>query len=432
MQPTAPIRPEPRTRARPMANLAMRSLQCLLLGAALCSADAAQPAQPAQPAPQRCAIPGPVMGSSAWFDWDTHNSALPVSPVPWIALWGDSLTASRDFLDAALAQQGFSAATVLPSFIPAAVAVAGMPLPLKAACASAGWRSAFAHKENSHGAGAGFSKGLVSMRADSAGETIALDFRFPSPTIRVAELIVLYDKPQPDSALVLGIAVDGGAERLVPLSREAGRRLRIRPALPMASLRLRLVAGSLSLHGFAPRYQSKPTALADAMSVPGGLLRGWSQTDRRWFADPAGAASGYSLILVEYGTNEGAAADFSRDQYTAYLRSNLARLRSFAPRARCVLIGPPDRGLAGAAWPQASLRHALVHRQIALVQQLTAPEFDCEFWDWQAAMGGPGSALRWAAMDPPLMQPDLIHPTARGYRHSGRMFGQALRLDLQP
>lgn len=410
----------PGDRTQPMSVLVWRSLHGALLGACVSLVHAAELA------PAAC--PSLEAASTAWFSWDTQLSALPAPSVRHrIALWGDSLTASRDFLDAALEQQGIAAAAVQPSYIPAGIAVAGLRLPVKNACASAGWQSAFAHKEQA--AGAGFSKGLVSMRADRPGETIALDFRFPTASTRVAELIVLYDKPHPDSALVLGVAVDGGAERLIPLSRSEGHRLRIRPELPMASLRLRLVAGSITLHGFAPRYQSQPAALADVMSLPGGLLRAWSNADARWFAEPAGAAAGYSLIVLEYGTNEGAAAGFSRDKYLAYLRSNLSRLRSFAPRARCVLIGPPDRGLAGMAGPPASLRYAMVHRQIALAQRQISPEFGCEFWDWQAAMGGPGSAVRWAALNPPLMQQDLIHLTSRGYRLSGRMFADALQIN---
>lgn len=371
-------------------------------------------------APTRCEraeiLPGQYTGLSA-FDWSTQP-AKAGTPVPFrIGLWGDSLTSSPDFMDAALGASAIPAASVLPSFIQAGMKVAGLRLPLRASCATEGWQAAYAHKDPH--ATAGFSQGMLSMRAGSPGEAVFLDFRAPQPSTRVAALTVLYEKPAPDSSLLLAVSIDGAAEKLVSLSRVSGGTLAITPAQPMATIRLRVVSGQATLHGFVPRYEHPPVVVLDTMSVPGGLLRGWSHVDARIIA---GTLPDYDLVLVQYGTNEGAAPGFRNEKYRAYLHANLARLRLFYPRARCILIGPPDRGTLAPASPDA-LKNAFIHHQIAQAQQQVAPAYRCSFWNWQLAMGGPGAALRWFQMTPPRMQPDLTHMTAAGYAASGRLFG---------
>lgn len=373
----------------------------------------------------------PTRGNATQFQWSTQTggaSAGPTAPLR-IGLWGDSLTSAPDFMNAALAVSGIPAAKVLPSFIQAGMKVPGLSLPLRASCVTNGWQMDYAHKEKR--STSGFSKGLLSMRSDSPGDTLFMDFRAPLPTTRVQALTVLYDKLRPDSSLLLGISIDGATEKLVSLSTVSGTTLNITPEAPMATIRLRLISGQITLHGFAPRYQSVPAVVLDTMSVPGSLLRAWSNAAERWFdalATPASAsASGYDLILVEYGTNEGASADFNSGDYRGYLRANLGRLRAFYPHARCMLIGPPDRGTLNGAGPP--LKYASVHQQIALAQQDIGAQFHCGFWNWQRAMGGPGAAPRWLRMSPPQMQPDLTHLTAAGYAASGRMFGTAFPLN---
>ena len=401
-------------------------------------------AQAAQAAPD-CGWQGaalrPLLRPDAGFAWHAGVApaqapsaakppAPPAPPAPSplrIALWGDSLTSAPDFVDAALDAAGIDAGAIQPSFIQAGVQVAGLRLPLKSACASAGWQTGYAHKENpkKRQEPAWYGQGFVSMRSTTPGDSILLDFRSPSSAARVTALTIVFEKARPDGSLLLGVAVDGGAEQLVPLSRSSATSLRIVPDAPMAALRIRLVSGQVTLHGFAPVYREAPRVVLDSFSVPGGMLRSWAYADEHLFA---AAPGDYRLVLVQYGTNEGAAPRFSRADYLAYLRSNLGRMRKLYPQARCMLIGPPDRGVPGAAGP-AALKYANVHQQIAQAQKQAGQEAGCDFWDWQAAMGGPGAAARWAGMQPPRMQKDQTHLTAKGYQLSGRMFGQAMLTD---
>jgi len=363
--------------------------------------------QPAGARSQRCGI---------HLDDGPEAQATPLPAAYKIAIWGDSLTSARNFIDAALKTGAIEKTT--PSFIQAGIKLPGLSLPLKQSCASAGWKTAYAYKEK--GATPAFSEGMLSMESSTPGDVIHMDFRSPQPDTRVTQLDIQYDKAAPDGSLLLGVAVDGGAEQLIPLSRTDAGVLRILPEAPMAAITLRLVSGQIKLHGFRPRYQHAAKVVLDTFSVPGAQLRGWTYVDERLTQ----AAPAYDLILVQYGTNEGASPSFDAAAYAASLRTNLARLRHFQPRARCILIGPPDRGVAAGPGvpPQ---KFSVIHRQIAVAQRQVGAAFGCGFWDWQGETGGPGTAVRWMRSTPPLMQPDLTHMTARGYELSGRLFGRS-------
>ena len=242
-----------------------------------------------------------------------------------------------------------------------------------------------------------------------------------------------YSRDRSDRTLVLGISVDDGPERVVvPFGNPAdpanaarpGRPLRLQALPAMSTVRIRLIAGQVNLEGFAPVYESAPAAVVDVFSVPGATASGWRAVDTQRLKDQAPQA--YDLVLFQYGTNEAMGDAFDPDTYARELRQNLAAFVKLNPRARCILIGPPDRGVVAAPASKAPTpRLALVHKEIGDIQQRVGREQGCAFWNWQAAMGGIGSAPRWLARDPAMMQPDLVHLSTKGYELSGQMFGRA-------
>ena len=350
--------------------------------------------------------------SAATFTWTTDPEVQAAPRATYkIAIWGDSLTSARNFIDAALKTAGIEKTT--PSSIQAGLKVPGLSLPVKHACATAGWKTAYAYKEK--GNAPAFSEGMLSMESTTPGDAIELALRE-----RVTQLDIQYDKSAPDGSLLLAVAVDGGPEQLIPLSRADAGVLRIVPEAPMATVTVRLVSGQITIHGFRPRYEHAERVVLDTFSVPGAQLRGWNYVDERLVT----AMPQYDLILIQYGTNEGASPSFDAAVYVAGLRATLARLRSFQPRARCILIGPPDRGVVNAQ-AGGPMKYAEIHHRIAMAQQRAAAASRCAFWDWQGETGGPGTAVRWTRTDPPLMQPDLTHMTARGYETSGRLFARS-------
>ena len=107
------------------------------------------------------------------------------------------------------------------------------------------------------------------------------------------------------------------------------------------------------------------------------------------------------------------------ERYADDLRAVLRRLRAASPDAACVLVGPSDRV------KKLSRERFIVWARtaaVAQVQRQVAPEFDCAFWDWQAAMGGPGSMLGWQMQEPALGTSDYIHLTQLGYEASAERF----------
>ena len=59
-------------------------------------------------------------------------------------------------------------------------------------------------------------------------------------------------------------------------------------------------------------------------------------------------------------------------------------------------------------------------------QRSVAAREGAYFWDWQAAMGGPCSMLRWAATDPPMAAPDHVHLFAPGYQATAEALFRAI------
>ncbi len=136
------------------------------------------------------------------------------------------------------------------------------------------------------------------------------------------------------------------------------------------------------------------------------------------------------LVVLAYGTNE-SGDDRPLEAYEADLRRVLARIRETVPEASCLLVGPSDRPLrieeAGGeegeslAWQDRPRTHA-----VNAIQRKVALESGCGFFDLVAFQGGPLSMVEWAAMDPPLAQPDHIHFTRRGYARLGTVLLGAL------
>jgi lysophospholipase L1-like esterase len=89
------------------------------------------------------------------------------------------------------------------------------------------------------------------------------------------------------------------------------------------------------------------------------------------------------------------------------MSASLTRLKATYPRARCILIGPPD-----------AQKSAKTLRLINDSQSRVARAKGCTHWNWQKAMGGPGAAQRWLTKG--LMQADLLHLTPEGYAQSAR------------
>jgi len=80
------------------------------------------------------------------------------------------------------------------------------------------------------------------------------------------------------------------------------------------------------------------------------------------------------------------------------------------PAAAVLLVGPPDRGGPDSAGSLPALAGVIRGIEAAAHQKSVA------FLNLEAAMGGPGTAAKWAMADPPLAQSDRTHFTPLGYQ----------------
>jgi lysophospholipase L1-like esterase len=139
------------------------------------------------------------------------------------------------------------------------------------------------------------------------------------------------------------------------------------------------------------------------MSESEGFLQGVSQ-------------SRPDLIVIAYGTNEVTDGDWTVDSYSRMLVGIINRLRSAAPEASFLIIGPPDRSVAGAGgWT------SVAKMQLLLEAQHRAAELaGAALWSEYDAMGGGGSMNAWVSRG--LGQSDHVHFTGAGYYRLAALF----------
>ena len=355
------------------------------------------------------------------FTTSTHGSApwraTPAYPAAIrVGIWGDSHTASGSFVDAMLQAWGFSADGARVGHVQPAIGLAGVRHGIARTCLTKGWNLNFAYRSGLQESG--FTSTLVKLKTQSSDDALVLDFVGTDGAPAPQWLNIYVDKPDSDAAVVLAISINGGPEAAPQVLEGEVRALQIMPDTEIRTLRVRLIAGQLGITGFEPVYRSEPKLLFDIFSTPGAQSKGWSNSKMKPIA------AHYDLVIFQYGTNEAPSDSYQPENYAVSLRKELRQFRAAYPKSRCVLMGPPDRiGLAPA---DKKIDYPLRHQSISRVQAAVSPEFRCEYWDWQKAMGGPKSIAAWAKRAEPWAQADWMHLTTQGYAESARLFAAAI------
>lgn len=314
--------------------------------------------------------------------------------IPRIALWGDSHTSAGVFVDTLMDAWGQSPATgarIRSSFIPATMGLAGVRLPVRRYCLGSGWKSR-----------------LMQLSSDTPNDILWLDFGSAAQGNALKWINVHFNKTDAQGRLMLAVSINNGAEAMVGLSDRALPYFQVRGDQPIETLRLRLVVGQITLHSLEPAYMQSPNVVLDVFSAPGATASIWSRSSLQ-----NQSPIPYDMVIFQYGTNEAANQSLDFQAYANHLRQSLKRLREVHAHSRCVLIGAPDRGNGN---------YSAQHQRVNAVQARLSQDFDCEFWNWQAAM--PEGMRSWANAS--LAQPDLIHLTAKGYAQSARTFAKAI------
>ena len=378
------------------------------------------------------------------------RSVLGERPVLRIGLWGDSHMAAGFFSQELIRLSGLGADQVQGTLIPPTMNRAGVRLPVRKTCVSEGWvyDAAYRSREAAEASG----PAMVSLLGQQAGAQLQWDLRNAQGLPVHKRLRLLYH--QTVQPIVIGVAVDQGEEQIISLGAEPGAAaLELRADGPVSTLALRLISGSLRLHGLGLEAAAGVRLQFDVFALPGATARSWQQADLRYLAqwfqgDP------YQLVALAFGTNEGNQKPFDAALYEEGLAQAVRKLRAVFPQAQCLLIGPGDRGVLvrrsslraaqkkraarGKKSPaavrvappprraadRALLQYSAIHQQISDIQARIARQSGCSSWSMLQAMGGPASSYAWAAHKPPLMAGDLIHFTPDGYRRLAYIFAK--------
>jgi hypothetical protein len=134
---------------------------------------------------------------------------------------------------------------------------------------------------------------------------------------------------------------------------------------------------------------------------------------------------GPDLVILGFGLNEAENEHFPVGRWPE-LVTVVERVRRAVPEASCLLVGPPDRVDRSGA----GLVSPPVVRRITTPQREVALEHGCAYFDLQAAMGGEGSAARWARQRPRLVAGDYTHVTPEGAARLGELLVEALTAGL--
>lgn len=170
--------------------------------------------------------------------------------------------------------------------------------------------------------------------------------------------------------------------------------------------------------------RTAPGVVVDQLGIPG--MR--ADIHLRWH-EPNWArmltARKPDLVVLAYGTNEVADEAEPIEAYRDTWRKVLKRVRSAAPEAACLLVGPTDRLSKDLAGVKTTLPRTPA---VIAAQKQVAAELGCAHWDAFAAMGGAGSMLAWQTAG--LASVDDVHLTRNGYPWLAELLHYALLRDL--
>ena len=368
----------------------------------------------------------PVLDAEFTHGFDLTDSKGRLRPRRF-AFWGDSHIAAGPMMHQLFEAIRSRGATVGTRFLPPTMGRSNVRLPMMHDyCIGDSWTTDLAWKAKGEiQVGPGLANRIVSAAPDAY---VWLDLRTADLKPQIRQLQIAYLPTAAGATLELSVN-DGPAKQVRLGSGGSGNGfLTVRSDELIYTLKIQVVAGTFAMQGFLLDYAKPPLVTLDVFGIPGGTAQGWGNADPAYIAASLRGDT-YDAVVLEYGTNEGNGPNYDPAQYRTDLSVTLAKMRRAFPKASCILVGPPDRGVLinrGGGGGRDLLKYARIHKQIASIQAELAPNFGCAVWNWQDYMGGPGGAYGWIYNSPALMGKDLTHLSMDGYRRTGRALATSL------
>jgi len=167
-----------------------------------------------------------------------------------------------------------------------------------------------------------------------------------------------------------------------------------------------------------------PGVILDTLGIPGSRAETLLKWDHAIFRHQVERRRP-DLVILAYGTNEAGDDDVPIAEYETRLQEVVTEVRTAAPQASCLLIGPTDRPLET---PDRRFVPRPRRAEVTGVQRRIAFDRGCAFFDPAAMMGGEGGMVQWVRAVPPLASGDHVHLTPAGYEIMGQMLVRELML----
>jgi lysophospholipase L1-like esterase len=251
--------------------------------------------------------------------------------------------------------------------------------------------------------------GVAGVAISPATYGARLEFDVPAGTEHIE--LHLLGRPVPGR---LEVRVDGGPWEEASTFRPVPTLLR--PRLPVRAgshVEIRHAGGRPRVLGVVA--EADEGVVYDVLGINGHRTAAWLRWDPSLLRDQLSNRPP-DLAILSYGGNEALDPALGMGRYEEQLRAAVQRLRTVAPRASCLLVGPL------ATCPE----HASRMREVTAIQRRVAPEVSCAFWDPSRVMGGHGGLCRRWARFPGMVSGDRLHLGPEGYEAVGRRFTEAL------
>jgi lysophospholipase L1-like esterase len=183
--------------------------------------------------------------------------------------------------------------------------------------------------------------------------------------------------------------------------------------------------GEVRLYGVVLENDG-PGVVWDGMVLVGGSTRGLRTQDEEHIKSQIRHRD-VDVIVFMFGGNDMARnyVDLvdSMDLYHQEYGEVLHNFRAGKPEMSCLVMSTTDHGERGPGGDILSRKFA---HDLAKAQRKIAHEGGCGFFDTFEATGGVGMAARWFRASPPLLSPDLGHPTGAGREVIAALLSDAL------
>jgi len=195
----------------------------------------------------------------------------------------------------------------------------------------------------------------------------------------------------------------------------------------ISELKIATSDGRVTIYGVS--METEKGATWETFGVAGSSVRSMRNQPKEHIKAQVSARDP-QLVVYWTGGNELGYPSLKSKTGRAYknlYRRAIEKIKSGAPNASCLLIGPLDQGVR----ERGKIKSKKTLKKIIQFQSEVAKSMGCAYWNARASMGGEGAIKRWRHHKPALASGDLAHLTGKGRALIGESLADALLYSYQ-